>query len=291
MAGHNLGGVAVLVQAVLPPVHNIGRFEVSFDQDGSGGVDVQVRSAARLEWSLSLRPDRPFVAIAAGPFAVLESSGNFKVVDEPSNQTTWQTIDHFDPRPLGLSICGSVGDTAGEAGRYNLTLSSNGRTERGLDFALSASTTRLNRGDYNRLYLSWYSEADEQFFGLGEQYTVHGLRGRQVPIFTTEQGVGRGAQPVSDYVDAASRYHNAAGNWHTTYTAIGHYITSRLRSVETKADGFLTLDLATPTAGATTVTACVAAPSPPVGATRPAATVSSMEGTVFHGASPDEIVQ
>lgn len=39
------------------------------------------------------------------------------------------------------------------------------------------------------VFLNYKSDKDEKFFGFGEQYSHWDLKGRIVPIFTTEQGI------------------------------------------------------------------------------------------------------
>jgi alpha-glucosidase len=81
---------------------------------------------------------------------------------------------------------------------------------------------------YNRVYLTYSSLAGERFFGFGTQYTHFDLKGRKVPIFVQEQGIGRGAQPIT----LAARLRSGAGGaWHTSYALAPHYVTSGLRSL------------------------------------------------------------
>jgi len=94
-----------------------------------------------------------------------------------------------------------------------------------------------------RLSFSYALNSNEEVYGVGEQYTVHGLRHRVVPVVTTEQGVGRGLQPVSTFVDVGSKLHNAAGNWHTTYTSIPHFLTSDIRSMYINDTRYMELDI------------------------------------------------
>ena len=158
----------------------------------------------------------------------------FTVNESAAKRTTWQTLDGAISVARGIVLFGRIGMHEGEAvASYNLSLLS---TARALEFSLIAVPKPGHL--YNRAYLSWQTESDEQFFGLGEQYTVHGLRGRTVPIFTSEQGVGRGAEPLSKIVNQLSASHNTAGNWHTTYSAIGHYVTSKIRSVAVSGTGY-----------------------------------------------------
>ena len=50
-----------------------------------------------------------------------------------------------------------------------------------------------------------------------------------MPIITAEQGIGRGKQPLTFTFNRL--FMGSGGSWHTTYTAIPHYVTSKARSV------------------------------------------------------------
>ena len=81
---------------------------------------------------------------------------------------------------------------------------------------------------YNRVYLTYAAEPDERFFGFGTQYTHWDMKGRKVPIFIGEQGIGRGAQPITF---AANLQAGAGGEWHSSYASVPHYVTSGSRSL------------------------------------------------------------
>jgi alpha-glucosidase len=81
----------------------------------------------------------------------------------------------------------------------------------------------------NQLYFTYAMDPDERVYGLGEQFSSHNHRGRRVPVITGEQGIGRGLQPISWTFN--SLFPGSAGKWHTTYTAIPHYVTHKARSV------------------------------------------------------------
>jgi sulfoquinovosidase len=215
-----------------------GRFLINCTAVSPGRYYLDVYlPGRRAEWSLALDPGRPFVSLASGNFAVKESMGNFAVTDQPVNRTTWQTVDVMHATADSVTLSGRLGFHMDEpVGSYNLSLQSDGSPS--LKFCLQAEATIGSGYSPNRAYLSWFTDSSEQFFGLGEQYSIHGLRGRRVPIFTTEQGVGRGLQPLSKIINSNSPLHNAAGNWHTTYTAIGHYVSSHLRSVAVHGTGY-----------------------------------------------------
>ena len=57
---------------------------------------------------------------------------------------------------------------------------------------------------FNQLRLLYGCGQDEGFYGFGAQYSYLNMRGRVLPMFLSEQGVGRGLQPVTLVLDAAS---------------------------------------------------------------------------------------
>ena len=80
----------------------------------------------------------------------------------------------------------------------NLTDGSNNVTH--LLFNLSLS----NASAYNQLQLTYGCEKDEQFYGFGAQYSKFNMKGERLPLFLSEQGVGRGYQPLSFILDLFS---------------------------------------------------------------------------------------
>lgn len=65
-------------------------------------------------------------------------------------------------------------------------------------FSMEANT------DYNQLHLVYGCEGDEGFYGFGAQYSRFNMKGKVLPMFLSEQGVGRGLQPVTDLLDFIS---------------------------------------------------------------------------------------
>ncbi len=63
----------------------------------------------------------------------------------------------------------------------------------------------------------------ERIYGCGEQYSKLDLKGRRVPLWVEEQGVGRGHDLLTL---AANLWGRAGGNWHTTYFPSPVYVSS-----------------------------------------------------------------
>lgn len=66
-----------------------------------------------------------------------------------------------------------------------------------------------NYREINRVWFTYSSKEDERFYGFGEQFSHMNLKGKRVPIFVQEQGIGRGDQPITFAANLASyRYSN-----------------------------------------------------------------------------------
>lgn len=68
-----------------------------------------------------------------------------------------------------------------------------------LEVAMAPSST------YNQLVLTYGCKKGEGFYGFGAQYSALNMKGRVLPLFLSEQGVGRGLEPVTLFLDAISR--------------------------------------------------------------------------------------
>jgi alpha-glucosidase (family GH31 glycosyl hydrolase) len=93
----------------------------------------------------------------------------------------------------------------------------------------SSASTGAGVGDFNRLYLSYQTNSEETFHGFGESFTNFNLKGRRIPILVSEQGVGRGLQPITD--DLNNDTEGVGGHWYTTYAPKPLYLTNQNRSM------------------------------------------------------------
>ena len=81
----------------------------------------------------------------------------------------------------------------------------------------------------NQIFLRYAHTPDERIYGLGEQYSSLEHNGKKLPIIAAEQGIGRGKQPTTFMFNRM--LFGSGGSWHTTYSAIPHYVTSKARSL------------------------------------------------------------
>lgn len=92
----------------------------------------------------------------------------------------------------------------------------------------------------NRVALTVHADPSERMLGLGEQFTDAENKGHYVPMLTEEQGLGRGAQPITA---AANLTAGAGGGRHTTYIPIPFLLTTGHRSLALDGTAYSTFDL------------------------------------------------
>lgn len=78
-------------------------------------------------------------------------------------------------------------------------------------------------GEVNRFWLALEGSKSEHIYGCGEQFTYLDLKGRRVPLWVEEQGVGRGFNLISLLAELHS---GAGGAWYTTYFPMPTFVST-----------------------------------------------------------------
>jgi len=77
----------------------------------------------------------------------------------------------------------------------------------------------------NRLWLRLVAEKEEHIYGCGEQFSDFDLRGKNYPLWTSEQGVGRNKNTEVTFL--ADSMGNAGGDYYTTFFPQPTFISTR----------------------------------------------------------------
>ena len=159
---------------------------------------VQVSDSGNVIWTAEL----PFISASGGHDNVTESSGAFIIEKVDENKCQGQeisTIEQVDvPEAVdetGIQLAGSLSGCGDATASYNFTLYVPADLSNRVAFEIDVSSDQ----DLQKIYLRFGSDASEDFYGLGAQASFASLKNQSVPIFTREQGVGRGDQPVTRY--------------------------------------------------------------------------------------------
>ena len=219
-AGPVFGSLTEVSQQAEPGEHREGDFVVALEERRGGHFlrISHVSAPGRDLWSSI--PGESFVSAATGEETVEERSGHFSVEDEVEDLRPDQTIDRIRRRDGNLVFSGRLRGGSGSLG-YALTFSAVDRNKLRFEVAVDDPA-------YDRVYLTYASEPHERFFGFGTQYTHLDLKGHEVPIFTQEQGIGRGEQPITWAADWQA---GAGGDPYTSGASVPHYLTSEMRSL------------------------------------------------------------
>lgn len=199
--------------------YNVGDFIARWQTDSGGMLSIYpVSRPSKILWQ-SL-PGQSFISAALGNETVIESRGSYDIKDLLKTLCSNQTIDKIENKNGTLEISGTL---SGNAERTEYSLSLTETSPEDLAFKIE-----LRDRSFNRTFLTYSSDRDEHFFGFGEQFSYFDMKGKRLPNFCTEQGVGRGEQPVTMGADLTA---GSGGTWYTTYAAVPHYITSRMHSL------------------------------------------------------------
>ncbi len=226
------GDLRVAAQELARGSYAVGEFRATWRQNDSGAAALVLTASAAPDVVLwDSAPGRAFVSAARGQETVEESRGMFFIEDEISRDCSDQNVDSVRA-DADLIISGTL-ECGGESVPYELTLQST--REGHLRFDL-----QIKNPSWNRSYLIYAAAPDEGFYGFGEQFSRFDMRGEKLPIFVMEQGIGRGAQPITLGADLTAK---AGGKWWTSYASVPHYITSRLRSLALENYEYSSFDL------------------------------------------------
>lgn len=193
---------------------------------------LKIDQGRDLLWSTV--PGKPFVGASGGNDIVTGSNGAFNITQVDDNVCRGQNIseialvkDHEALDGTAVRISGSLLNCGSATAPYELTFYVPFRTtlRDRVAFHLNVGPSNsIGNGILDKVYLSFAVSAHEDVYGLGAQASFASLKHQSVPIFTREQGVGRGDEPLTSLANANGSI--AGGDKFTTYTAIPSYIAS-----------------------------------------------------------------
>jgi alpha-glucosidase len=239
---------------------------VQLTTDGSGRARLAAFHVDDPAAAIVRTPARgPFLELADADLVVRDSRGHVRVHPRVHERLRDQVVDTFRSLPDGAVL---VAGTFREDARVRWELRLQATDDGQLRFTTSAS--RPGAAAPNRTTLRLESSRDEQFHGFGMQASLGDFKGHRVPVVASEQGIGRGRQPLTAIANALL---GVGGDATMGYATLPQYVTSRNRSTFLENVEVSEFDLRSPDSVAISVQS------------------GSMRGRFLHGHSPKELVE
>ncbi|CAK3741657.1 glycoside hydrolase family 31 [Lecanosticta acicola] len=187
---------------------------------------LQISKANDSLWSTV--SGKPFISASAGNDSVTGSSGAFNITQVDLDTCEDQTITNIQQvtwnGTIGAQVSGNLLSCGKATAPYQLTFWVPSDLNDRVAFHLNISPSSNPSSPLKKLYFRYTSSADEDFYGLGGQGSFGSLKNYSIPVFSREQGVGRGDEPITSAGNANGSI--AGGNWYTTYTAVPSYVST-----------------------------------------------------------------
>ena len=228
------GELRVADSAVAASGLPVGPYSVAVTAGDRARMIITDTAGGQVVWQS--KPGTAFVGAGSGTIDWTEKFGYFWADVKRSARLTAQSVDTLTATANGGQLTGTVRDGTRTAD-YTMTftpVTTDGVTALGISVEV-----REQPGEepITSVLLTAGRDAEEGIYGFGEQYRELDLTGDIVPILVSEQGIGRGQQPITTLADLTNW---AGGNLATTYGAWPTWVTSANRSfslTDTDASG------------------------------------------------------
>lgn len=217
----------------------VGGYHVRIIDEKDARSHIQITQAAGAAQNLfvwSTSPQLPFLRLGNASIPrppILD--GNYQLEEYVIYVSDEATIDSVvvDKPGLSVDVSGRLLDSSApertkNVATYKLTFSVADTHAKQIKFDIAIKPNEVYKNA--RVVLTYVCENDENFYGFGESFSYFNLKGRRVPVLVSEQGVGRGEQPITDTLNTDVAQ-GVGGTWYTTYAPKPVYITNYNRTV------------------------------------------------------------
>lgn len=188
--------------------YSTGPFDIVYDSQGDSLIKVY--DGTSLVWFTASSESYRNFAGAARVIENVEQNGGIYVI----TNTVLDTCNKMSVTNHGSTGGGGAGgqdvvyfngticnDTSFSLAFQALTVADDNQSWSHLQLNFSIP----DNSSYNQLWLSYGCAEDEHFYGFGAQYSKFDMKGYRLPLFLSEQGVGRGLEPLTAILDAVSK--------------------------------------------------------------------------------------
>jgi len=195
--------------------HSLGAHQVVLDPSSR---EIRVEKQGRRIWETI--PGRSFLGASTGELRMREHRGSFSRTYHDVSPCDRQTVNAISTLNLDAELVQIQGQLRCGDRERNWEMLFRENEQGDLEVYIEADQA------LSRLYWRIRSTPQEHVFGSGEQFTFFDLKGHVVPIWVSEQGIGRGLQPLTWLMDWIA---GSGGSAWTTYMSSGSILTSENR--------------------------------------------------------------
>jgi len=200
--------------------YTLGNFIAIYPSENNTLKIMHAMNPQKILWESS---SGGFVSAAVASEKITESRGSVRLDEKILKRLKPAGDEKAAYDGNALTISGKLKGDGIEA-PFEFSLRPVSQNRLGFDVKISDEASQCNR-----LFLHYASSSDEKFYGFGEQFTYLNLKGRKFPVVSQEQGIGRGAFPLTSIVNYVAP--GSGGSWFSTYTAVPFYLTTKLRGL------------------------------------------------------------
>lgn len=227
--------------------NQVGNFLIQVDNATNTIEIAHLSNPTNIIWKTCNDNNEPFLRAAVGNATMEESRGHVEVEDEILHETTAVTISNVvATNNGGIILSGRLLNEVNSTD-YEFTFTTVPESPQHLRFSASliapppslnnntttnttnmttTNTTTTTVVEYNRIYLSYFTTRDEQFFGFGVQYSFLEMKGRELTIVASENGIGR-APLNTGVLEWVLDILNVKGDFDSTYAPSPYYLTNQ----------------------------------------------------------------
>lgn len=222
----------------------VGDFLIKLDNTTNSIEIAHSSNPTNIIWK-TCDNNEPFLRAAVGNATFQEARGHVEVKDKVLYETTSLTISNIQDNGNGIFLSGRLFNNVNST-NYEFNFTSMAGSPQHLRFSVSiitptppslnnnttnnTNTTATDDEAYNRIYLSHHTSPEETFHGFGVQYSFLDMKGREVTIVTSENGIGR-APLNTGVLEWVLDILNVQGDFDSTYAPSPYYLTNLKRSV------------------------------------------------------------
>ncbi len=154
----------------------------------------------------------------------LIKNGDIQNFPQPQNFSSSQVCAPLEPTDTGFETTGTL-NYGSESLNFSMTIDQVPYSTNTFKLTYKVAKTK----DSNFVQVTFASNPKEEIYGMGLQYTVWNFKGLKVPVISSEGGVGRGLEPLTEVLNTFEN--NQGGNNMTTYAPAYSFVTNKNRGM------------------------------------------------------------